>query len=148
MSGGWNSTRMTGGKRGNIGHVGGIQSDFGYSKTWRLRGAHSGHRLHQSGRRPSPGTGARVDQIEYLEQSGFFTATLRGCKEILQCALWLDSHATDKSFCLRMQKPCALGAVGVNDKVCVPLMFLIYRYTLRQDSMPSPDSSMNDFEKH
>jgi hypothetical protein len=37
MSGAWNSAGMAGGKRGNIGHVGGIQSDFGCSRTGRLR---------------------------------------------------------------------------------------------------------------
>ena len=37
MSGGGNSTEMIGGKRGNIGHVGGIQSDFRRSGTGRLR---------------------------------------------------------------------------------------------------------------
>ena len=37
MSGGWNSTGMTGGKRGNSGLDGGNQSDFGCSRARRLR---------------------------------------------------------------------------------------------------------------
>ena len=37
MPGGRSSAGMTGGKRGNIGHVGGIQSDFGCSRTGWLR---------------------------------------------------------------------------------------------------------------
>ena len=37
MSGGWNSTGMTGGKRGNIGLDSGNQSDFGCFRTGRLR---------------------------------------------------------------------------------------------------------------
>ena len=41
MSGGWNSTGMIDGKRGDIGFDGGIQSDFGCSRTGRLRGSHS-----------------------------------------------------------------------------------------------------------
>jgi len=38
MSGGWNSTGMTGGKRCNIWHVGRIQSDYGCPRAPGLDG--------------------------------------------------------------------------------------------------------------